>query len=46
MNELTNSEKIKLGHEAFESFFAQFGPLDECSAWFLEVIFEMLMGKD
>jgi hypothetical protein len=43
MNELTNYEKTKLGHEAFSSFLAQFEPFDVNSIILAEVIFELLL---
>jgi hypothetical protein len=43
MNELSDKEKMQLGHEAFASFLEQFKPLDNYSIAVLEVLFQLLM---
>ncbi len=41
----TPEEMAELGHEAVAAFFDRFGPLDETSVVFLEVLFEVLLGE-
>jgi hypothetical protein len=47
MKELTDKEKLQLGHEAFASFLDNFRPIDTINVVvFLEILFELLMkGK-
>lgn len=46
MNELSDKEKMQLGHQAFEAFLEKFKPLDNYSIAVLEVILQLLMtGK-
>ncbi len=44
-DDISAGEKILLADQAFKAFLDDFQPLDKHSVMFLEIIFEMLLGK-